>query len=317
MQPMPNDFEPAERGLRDHLAVGQRRIVVLVLVTVVCGVAALATSLLQPQRFQASAQVLVPVEPAGQPGQDDTQTRFDPNRVIQTEAAFAVGEQVRSLAETKVGTDGAVTARGAKDSDIITITATAGAADRAAAVANAYASSYVELRQPPDGIKGVLVIEAASPPGGPSSPATARNVVLGLLFGLALGIAAAYALDQLDDVIRNEDDLARLVLLPVVGSVGAGTVGAGTVSTTAGAAPPADGPRSGVVRVLDATDASLAGTDASMLEGAPGAKVLVVAVGARGRTARHTAAILRSVGLPVAGAVLLDDERVAAPPSDP
>jgi receptor protein-tyrosine kinase len=302
MQPMPNDFEPAERGLRDHLAVGQRRIVVIVLVTVVCAVAALATSLLQPQRFQASAQVLVPVEPAGQPGQDDTQTRFDPNRVIQTEAAFAVGEQVQRLAETKVGTDGTVTARGAKDSDIITITATAGAADRAAAVANAYASSYVELRQPPDGIKGVLVIEQASPPGGPSSPATVRNVLLGLLFGLVLGIGAAYALDQLDDVVRNEDDLARLVLLPVVGSVGPAAVA------------PTGAARSGVVRVLDATDASLAGTDASMLDGAPGAKVLVVAVGARGRTARHTASILRGVGQPRAGAVLLDDAWVASPP---
>ena len=304
MQPMPNDFEPAERGLRDHLAVGQRRIVVIVLVTVVCAVAALATSLLQPQRFQASAQVLVPVEPAGQPGQDDAQTRFDPNRVIQTEAAFAVGEQVQRLAETKVGTDGTVTARGAKDSDIITITATAGAADRAAAVANAYASSYVELRQPPDGIKGVLVIEQASPPGGPSSPATARNVLLGLLFGLVLGIGAAYALDQLDDVVRNEDDLARLVLLPVVGSVGPAAVA------------PTGAARSGVVRVLDATDASLAGTDASMLDGAPGAKVLVVAVGARGRTARHTAGILRGVGLPLAGAVLLDDAWVPSPPPE-
>jgi len=298
MHPMSIDFEPAERGLRDHVAVWRRRIGVIVLLTGVCGAAALATSLLQTPRFQASAQVLVPVEPAGQPGQSDVQNRFDPNRVVQTEAAFAMGDQVQRAAEAKVGADGSVTARGAKDSDIITITATAGTADRAAVVANAYADAYVALRQQPDGIEGVLVIEPARPPAGPASPATSRNVALALAFGLALGLAAAYMVDHFDDVVRGEDDLARLVGLPVLGSVsGPGSSGSRAASTVGTDARPA--------HVVDAHDDLLLDTEIKALLGdAPNAKVLVVPVGARGRDVRPMAQALRNAGAPAVGAVL-------------
>lgn len=61
------------------------------------------------------------------------------------------------------------------------------------------------------------IINHASPPSKPSRPATTRNVVLASLVGLILGIAAAYALDHLDDRIRSVSDLRRLVpRLPVV-----------------------------------------------------------------------------------------------------
>jgi tyrosine-protein kinase len=59
-------------------------------------------------------------------------------------------------------------------------------------------------------------------PAGTASliqPRTARNVALGLLFGLALGIALAFLRDSLDSRVRSDDELRQRSGLPVLGRI--------------------------------------------------------------------------------------------------
>ena len=67
---MANHFEPAERGLRDHVALWRRRAAIILGVAAVALAAGLVMALIPPKQYQATATVLFPVEPAGQPGQD-------------------------------------------------------------------------------------------------------------------------------------------------------------------------------------------------------------------------------------------------------
>jgi polysaccharide biosynthesis transport protein len=69
------------------------------------------------------------------------------------------------------------------------------------------------------GANNVFVIDRAEVPGGPSSPQISRSLMLALGFGLALGIAAAFALEQLDDTIRSPEEVDRIPGLTPLGII--------------------------------------------------------------------------------------------------
>jgi capsular exopolysaccharide synthesis family protein len=67
---------------------------------------------------------------------------------------------------------------------------------------------------------GPQIIAAAAPPTEPVRPRPVRNGLVGLGVGLTLGIALAFAFEQLDDSIKSKEDLERLARdLPVLGLI--------------------------------------------------------------------------------------------------
>ncbi len=146
------------------------------------------------------------------------------------------------------------------------------------------------------------VIDRADPPRHPSQPATLRNLLLAVLVGLVLGLGTGYAVDELDDAIRNVDDLARALTLPVIGAA----------STL---------PTSGDVRVVPADDPALIEAGVAPLAppetGTGRAQVLVVPRGSRGRQVRERATALDRLGVHLVGAVLALGEGDASAGSTP
>lgn len=63
------------------------------------------------------------------------------------------------------------------------------------------------------------LVQPATAPDSPSSPQTQRNVVLGFLLGLFLGIGLALLREQLDRRVRDIDDVEELFGLPVLGTI--------------------------------------------------------------------------------------------------
>ena len=62
----------------------------------------------------------------------------------------------------------------------------------------------------------VGIVDRAQVPGGPISPNLPLNVLLGLAAGLLLGFGAAFAIEFIDDTIKNPDDLtAKLKVTPL------------------------------------------------------------------------------------------------------
>lgn len=66
---------------------------------------------------------------------------------------------------------------------------------------------------------GGEVIESASLPSVPSSPNHVRNGLVGCLFGILLGIGAAFLRDRLDDRLRGRGDIERTLDVPVLATV--------------------------------------------------------------------------------------------------
>ena len=69
------------------------------------------------------------------------------------------------------------------------------------------------------GSSNIAMVEPAKVPGGPSSPNVQRNIGLSLLLGIILAALLVFALEQIDERIRNPDDIAIALGLPLLGSI--------------------------------------------------------------------------------------------------
>jgi polysaccharide biosynthesis transport protein len=69
------------------------------------------------------------------------------------------------------------------------------------------------------------MLARATPPGSPSSPKVAANLLIGVFFGIAVGLGVAFTLEQLDKRIRVPSDAVTALGLPVIGILPTPTIG--------------------------------------------------------------------------------------------
>lgn len=65
----------------------------------------------------------------------------------------------------------------------------------------------------------VSVLRLATPRSTPVSPTPARNMMIGAVLGLLLGLAVALIREATDTSLRSKEDVERLTDLPVIGSI--------------------------------------------------------------------------------------------------
>jgi len=120
--------------------------------------------------------------------------------------------------------------------------------DRLEALGEGNSSLARQLTSTMHQLEGLQAVAAsgssAIPLGGAGNasvvqPRTTRNVALGLLAGLALGVALAFLRDALDPRVRSEDDLREQLELPVLGRIPRRTGAASSNGRLAALAEPA------------------------------------------------------------------------------
>ncbi len=65
----------------------------------------------------------------------------------------------------------------------------------------------------------IHIVQPGDVPRGPSAPRHARNMMLGLLMGLMLGVGCAFAIDYFDNTVKTPDELEQFVALPSLGII--------------------------------------------------------------------------------------------------
>jgi Mrp family chromosome partitioning ATPase len=236
-------------------------------ITIVAVATALAWEITKPPKYSASAQILVtPVENgvayAGLPAVVIASSA-DPARTLQTAtsvlespaASLATSQQLgRNWTQKSVAEAVKVQPRG--ESDVVSITGTAGRAAGAAVLANTYARSalsqhatllsreaktqlgQLQARQKllPATEKTAAqvaalgtvaeghdpnfsLLQAAATPTSASGSSKKLILVLALLAGLVIGVGAATAIEYLNRRVRDEEELLSLYPLPVLSRV--------------------------------------------------------------------------------------------------
>ncbi len=92
--------------------------------------------------------------------------------------------------------------------------------DHAYIIANAIADKAPpKITEIMDG-STVKVVDYAVKPERPIYPNTLKNIVLGLFLGFVLGVAVAVISEMLDNTIKSEEDITRLIPdIPVIGVI--------------------------------------------------------------------------------------------------
>lgn len=112
-------------------------------------------------------------------------------------------------------------------SSMLDITANASDPRLAAAIANAVGPQLAKLTtgkfSPMLAYPGLAIrateVTPASVPGSPASPNVIRNVLLGLMTGLVMGVGLAFIGYSLDTKVRDESDVKALSDRPMVGNI--------------------------------------------------------------------------------------------------
>ena len=218
--------------LKDFLAILRRRWMLITAVTLICVAVAAVVSFTQTPTYEATAKVYFRLAIGSTPGDINSGQTYTQNE-INTYAAMADTPLVLGPVSNDIGHGytvktlaGKVAATAAADTVIVSITATDPSPSRAAKIANLTAASLGQAARDLS-VKAASgeptidarTVAAATVPTAPSAPRKTRNMALGLLGGLFLGIALAVVRELLDKRLRGRSDIEDVTDAPLLGEV--------------------------------------------------------------------------------------------------
>lgn len=171
--------------------------------------------------YEANARVFLSTSSGGY-----VISQQDLNTYLELLQSPVVLDPLREEVGIEPGTPFSVSGATSADTNVLTIRATAPTGQLAADIANAAGPELASIGgdfSPLLASAGQRVesttIQAASPPGNPTSPNLMRNLALGVLAGLALGMGLALLRQSLDTRIRTEADLRVASNRPVLAAL--------------------------------------------------------------------------------------------------
>jgi polysaccharide biosynthesis transport protein len=218
--------------LKDYIRIIRKRwrIIVAAMLVVLAG-AALATTL-SPKVYEANTQLFVSTS-----GGNDTSallqgSSFTQARVKSYADVIATPKVLDPVIEgLKLDTSAEklathITATVPLDTVLIEVAVTDPSPRQAADIANAvgiqFTNTVADLENVGNGKSSpvkVTIVTTATVPTAPVSPQPTRNLALGVVLGLLLGLGLALLRDLLDTTIKGEKDCAEVTDATVIGSI--------------------------------------------------------------------------------------------------
>ena len=219
--------------LKDYIRVIRKRwrVIVAAMLVVLAG-AALATAL-SPKVYEAQTQLFVSTSGGNDSGALLQGSSFTQQRV-KSYADVITSPKVLDPVIKALGLDTTaaklathITATVPLDTVLIEVAVTDSAPRRAAevadAVGNQFTTTVAELEAVsstrPSPVK-ITIVKTPTVPTAPISPKPTRNLALGVVLGLLLGLGLALLRDLLDTTIKGEKDCAEVTDATVIGSIG-------------------------------------------------------------------------------------------------
>lgn len=200
----------------------RKRVLVIFAIPIACAlVAAVFVYLTMPNTYTATTSMYVlTAENVGATGSVNSELSAsqmvtnDVARILRSdrvsrETAAAVGLSSLAGYTTSVSSD--------NSTRVITLYVRGRDAQMTATIANAMVQDVTKVAQEVMGIKSVNVIDPAEVPMNPSGPNRMLYVLAAALASLFIVLAAVLIIDLADTRVRNADDVAELLGVPIIG----------------------------------------------------------------------------------------------------
>jgi len=218
--------------IRDYLRILRNRWKLITAMLALGVLAALAFSLLTTPKYAASTQLFVSTT-----GQESTTAAYQgglfSQQRVTSYSELIQGQQVAQrvvdtlklpVGAAQVASEVSVNVK--TDTVILGVTVTDPSPERARDIANALSQQFTQLvteLETPQGSTSaaakVTVVQQASLPTTPVVPQTTRNIALGAVVGLLLGIGLAVLRDRLDNTVKDRREVVEATQAAVIGTV--------------------------------------------------------------------------------------------------
>jgi capsular exopolysaccharide synthesis family protein len=227
------DGEGVALNLRDFLKLVRARWITVAVTTVVAVLAAVAVTLLTTPLYEASTRLFVSTAAGGDSLSDKYQGTLDSQQRVLSYTDLLMGRTLAQRTVDKLGLNMSadalqanVKATAKPDTVLIDVSVLDASPVRARDIANTLSDEFVgmakELETPEDGSPAnvrVVVEQRASIPDAPVTPNTTRNIALGLLVGVVLGVGLALVRHYLDNTVKDHQTLEEITGVGLVGSI--------------------------------------------------------------------------------------------------
>ena len=215
--------------LQDYLLVVRKRWRVILLVLLLCVGLAAALTVSQTKMYESRTQFFVSTTGAEDSSALLQGSTFTQQRV-KSYAQLLTTPRILTPVAASVGVAGdlsrQVTATTPPDTVLIEVAVRDSNPAQAQAIANAIAEGFPtavgQLETRPGSSVSPVKVTVVQPPTAatsPVSPVPVRNLGLGLVLGLLLGLGVALLRETLDKTVKTQDDIKALTDVPVLGAI--------------------------------------------------------------------------------------------------
>lgn len=117
--------------------------------------------------------------------------------------------------------NGEITVGNAQNSQVVNVSVQDKDPKRAADIANTTAEVFKTEIAKIMNIDNVSILAKATINPSPVKPRPLINMAIGLVVGLMVGVGLAFLIEYFDNTVKNEQEIERLLELPVLGVIGA------------------------------------------------------------------------------------------------
>lgn len=214
--------------LKDYFNIIRKRILLVILVTLGCTLVSAAVSyfVIKPV-YKADIAVIIG---NNDKAVDNTKPNYNDvmmyQKLVQTYSEFVktrvVADDVIKELKLDITSDDltkmiSVTPKGT--TEFLTISVSSPNKDQVAEIANQVAKSLKKVSKEIKNQDNVQLVDGASVPQKPASPKPLLNIAVAFFVGLMLSIGSVFLLEYLDNTVKDEEELTKLLGIPVIGVI--------------------------------------------------------------------------------------------------
>lgn len=215
-------------SLRELFQTLKKRLWLIVLITIIATtVSGVLSFFFLTPIYQNSTQILVNQAKSEQQlyNPNEVQTNLQLintyNVIIKSPAILDLVQKELKLDRSIEALNEQIQVNSEKDSQVVSITVQDEDPVLAAKIANTTADVFKEEIVKIMNVDNVSILSTADVPSEPSpvKPRPLLNMAIALVVGMMTGVGLAFLLEYLDNTIKTEQDVERLLELPVIGSI--------------------------------------------------------------------------------------------------
>ncbi|SCN21462.1 Capsular polysaccharide type 8 biosynthesis protein cap8A [Clostridium sp. N3C] len=213
--------------IKEYINILKKRFMIIFIITILSTVvSAIFSYLIIEPKYKADISVIIGKNENGQSTSYNYNDIMMYQKLVKTYSTIAVSRTVIEDVKDKLDLEYSVeeiksmiSATPEGDSQLLTLTVESDNAETAARIANQLAYSLKKTSKDYLNEDGVHILDDALVPTSPSSPKPVLNMLIAFFIGLMVSVGIAFLLEYLDNTVKTQEDVEKLIGVPVIGII--------------------------------------------------------------------------------------------------